>query len=210
VKIMDVEGGWRFSHEDLLVNPSGCVGGIQTTDPKWVKHGTAVVGMLGGDHNGSGIDGMCPEAQVNTLSIFGNSSGEQVPEWSYVAPIRLAADKLGPGDIILIELQHPGPASGDAGFQELSDQHGYIPIEWWPCNLAAIQYAIGKGIIVVEAGGNGDQDLDNPIYNLSPRPPYGPFPSWWSNPFRRDPIDSGAILVGAGAPPEGTHGSAFG
>ena len=29
---------------------------------------------------------------------------------------------------------------------------------------------------------------------------YGPFPKWWQNPFRRDKLNSGAILVGAGAP----------
>jgi hypothetical protein len=207
VRIMDVEGGWRFSHEDLLENPSGCLGGVPTTDRKWVKHGTAVVGMLGADHNGFGIAGICPEAEVNTISIFGNSNGEPAPEWSYAASIRLAADMLRPGDIILIELHHPGPA---LGFQERDDQRGYIPVEWWPCNLAAIQYAISRGIIVVEAGGNGEQDLDNQIYDVNPQPPHGPFPDWWTNPFRRIPIDSGAILVGAGAPPEGIHGSAFG
>src|SRR2546421_51668 len=30
VNIIDIEGAWRFSHEDLLENPSGCVGGIPT------------------------------------------------------------------------------------------------------------------------------------------------------------------------------------
>ncbi len=206
VKVMDIEGAWRFSHEDLLQNPSGCLGGIPTTDLTWVRHGTAVVGMLGGDHNGFGIAGICPGAQLNTISIFGNSNGEPEPDWSYAASIRLAADMLSPGDIILIELQHPGPARK---FEERTDQSGYIPVEWWPCNLAAIQYAISRGIIVVEAGGNGQQNLDDKIYDDHPAPPYGPFPDSWTNPFRRNPDDSGAILVGAGAPPEGIHGSVF-
>ena len=207
VRVMDVEGGWRFSHEDLLVNPSGCLGGVSTTDVRWVRHGTAVVGMLGGDHNGFGIAGICPDAQLNTISIFGNSDGQPEPDWSYAASIRLAADMLSPGDIILIELQHPGPARQ---FEERDDQIGYIPVEWWPCNLAAIQYAISRDIIVVEAGGNGQENLDDKIYDVNPEPPYGPFPDSWTNPFRRNPDDSGAILVGAGAPPQGIHGSVFG
>lgn len=207
VRVMDIEGAWRFSHEDLLENPSGCLGGVPTTDPKWVKHGTAVVGMLGGDHNGFGIAGMCPEAQVNTISVFGNSNGEPSPDWSYAAAIRLAADMLQPGDIILIELHQPGP---EANFEDRNDQFGYIPVEWWPCNMAAIQYATSQGIIVVEAGGNGEQHLDNRIYDLNPGPPYGPFPDWRANPFKRNPIDTQAILVGAGAPPDGIHGSSFG
>ena len=207
VKIMDVEGAWRFSHEDLLENPSGCLGGVPTTDPKWVRHGTAVVGMLGGDHNGFGIAGMCPEARVNTISVFGNSNGEPSPDWSYAAAIRLAADMLHRGDILLIELHQPGPAKN---FEDRSDQLGYIPVEWWPCNMAAIQYATSQGIIVVEAGGNGYENLDQGIYDVNPAPPYGPFPDWRANPFRRNPIDTKAILVGAGAPPDGIHGSAFG
>jgi hypothetical protein len=76
--------------------------------------------------------------------------------------------------------------------------------------MAAIQYATSKGILVVEAGGNGQRDLDNGIYDLNPGPPFGPFPDWRANPFKRNPIDTQAVLVGAGAPPDGIHGSAFG
>lgn len=204
VEIIDVEGSWRFSHEDLLKNPSGCVGGVPVSDPKWIRHGTAVLGMLGGDHNGFGISGICPEAGVNTVSIFDNSDGNPSPNWGSAAAIRLAADMLGPGGIILLELHRPGPA---VNFQENeSTQAGYIAVEWWPCDMAAILYAKSRGIIVVEAAGNGRQNLDAPIYCVNPPTPSGPlFPSWWRNPFRRDPIDTGAILVGAGVPPENIH-----
>lgn len=207
VSIIDIEGAWRFSHEDLLENPGGCVGGIPTTKLKARRHGTAVLGLLGGDHNGFGIAGICPEADVNTVSVFGNSDGDPSTDWSYAAAIRLAADMLRPGDIMLIELHQPGPA---VNFEESDSQRGYIPVEWWPCNMAAILYANSRGIIVVEAGGNGRENLDDEIYDKNPCAPHGPFPDWWRNPFTRDPIDTGAILVGAGAPPEGIHDSAFG
>jgi len=72
--------------------------------------------------------------------------------------------------------------------------------------MAAILYAAGRGMIVVEAGGNGQQDLGLEIYDQNPKAPHGPFPYWWSNPFRRNPIDTGSILVGAGVPPPQTHG----
>ena len=206
VKIIDVEGSWRFSHEDLLENPSGCVGGTPISDPKWIRHGTAVLGMLGGDHNGIGILGICPEAGVKTVSIFDNSDGDPSPDWGSAAAIRLAADMLGPGNILLLELHRPGPA---VKFQENeSTQEGYIPVEWWPCDMAAILYAKSRGVIVVEAAGNGRQNLDAAIYSENPQTPSGPlFPSSWRNPFERDPIDTGAILVGAGAPPENIHDS---
>ena len=53
-------------------------------------------------------------------------------------------------------------------------------------------------MIVVEAAGNGAQHLDDPIYGGQ-----GPgFRPNRPNPFMRDGLDSGAVVVGAGAPPE--------
>src|SRR6185436_15379996 len=77
---------------------------------------------------------------------------------------------------------------------------------WWPDDYDAIRYASSRGVIVVEAAGNGARNLDNAIYDT----PATGFPSGWSNPFRRGARDSGAILVGAGAPPPGTHGANHG
>jgi hypothetical protein len=103
---------------------------------------------------------------------------------------------LGSGDIILIELHRAGPRATGVG------QQGFIAIEWWPDDFDAIRYATSRGVIVVEAAGNGAQNLDDPIYNK----PASGFPANWSNPFNRANRDSGAIVVGAGAPPPGTHG----
>ena len=208
VNIVDVEGAWRFSHEDLLQNLGGLItgAGVPINDPGWRSHGTAVLGVVGGDPNTFGVTGICPDANVRAASVFGNSSGDPVPNWSAAAAIRLAADSLGPGDIILIEHHLPGPA---VDFQVNDNQRGYIPIEWWPCNLGAILYAAAKGIIVVEAAGNGNESLDKSIYCTAPPPPHGPFPEWWRNPFAKNSIDSGAIMVGAGLPPKKVHGGSI-
>lgn len=202
VRIIDIEGAWRFSHEDLLQNQGGVVGGTQRTELNWRNHGTAVVGVFGGDRNSFGMTGICPEANVRAISAY---DSQQRPRSA--AAIRQAADMLGPGDIILIELHRAGPR---LNFEGRTDQRGYIAIEWWPDDLAAIQYAVSRGIIVVEAGGNGAENLDSSIYDVNPPAPYGPFPPTWRNPFRRNPFDSGAIVVGAGAPPPGTHGNDHG
>lgn len=110
--------------------------------------------------------------------------------------IRKAADLLSAGDIILIELHRPGPNATGSG------QFGFIAMEWWPDDYAAIRYATNKGVIVVEAAGNGSQDLDAAVYNTRP---VG-FPASWRNPFNPANPTSGAVVVGAGAPPPGTHG----
>jgi peptidoglycan hydrolase-like protein with peptidoglycan-binding domain len=114
--------------------------------------------------------------------------------------IREAADRLRAGDIILLEIHRPGPNSTGSG------QFGFIAIEWWPDDFAAIRYAVNKGIIVVEAAGNGFQNLDDAIYNT---PQFG-FPASWRNPFDIANPSSQAVVVGAGAPPPGTHGSNHG
>jgi hypothetical protein len=191
VNIIDIEGGWQFTHEDLRKNQGGVVSGVQIPDVDWRNHGTAVIGEFGGDRNGFGVVGISPAARVRAASILDAQGGATTGR-----AIRRAADALDAGDIILIELHRPGPRATGQG------QFGYIAIEWWPQDFAAIRYATSRGIIVVEAAGNGSQNLDDPIYSQRP----AGFPQSWRNPFNRDNRDSRAVVVGAGAPPPGTHG----
>ncbi len=187
VRIVDCEWAWRFAHEDLLQSSGGVVSGTSGGDD---NHGTAVLGVIGGDLNTRGITGICPDAILSASSF-------SLPT---AVAIRNAADRLGPGDILLLEIHRPGPRATGVG------QQGYIAIEWWPDDFDAIRYAANKGVIVVEAAGNGAQNLDDPIYNVRP----SGFPSSWTNPFNRANRDSGAVVVGAGAPPPGTHGRDWG
>ena len=200
VKIIDCEWGWQFTHEDLSANSMGVVVGsslsydsnpsTNTDNNRAVNHGTAVVGVVGGDRNTYGITGICPDANVGAASFVGKPSAQTIRE---------AADKLRAGDIILLEIHRAGPRFN---FQGRDDQQGYIAIEWWPDDFAAIRYAVTKGIIVVEAAGNGRQNLDDALYHTR-----GPgFPASWRNPFNPANPSSGAVVVGAGAPPPGTHG----
>src|SRR4029453_17689713 len=84
----------------------------------------------------------------------------------------------------------------------LQGQLGFIAIEWWPDDFAAIKYAVAKGIVVVEAAGNGAENLDAAIYNTR----QAGFPNSWTNPFNLANPQCGAVMVGAGAPPQNTHG----
>ena len=186
VRVIDCEWGWRFTHEDLLANQGGIVAGTGSSD---TNHGTAVIGEIGGDRNTVGVTGIAPDAIVS-------ASAFSVPS---ATAIRSAADRLGAGDIILLEIHRPGPRTPNPPQGQL----GFIAIEWWPDDFAAIRYAVNKGIIVVEAAGNGFQNLDDPIYDTRP----AGFPTTWRNPFRVTNPSSGAVVVGAGAPPSGNWGT---
>jgi hypothetical protein len=184
VRVIDCEWGWQLTHEDLVVNNLGIVAGANNASR---DHGTAVFGEIGGDLNGFGVTGIASDARLGASSFTNQTSS---------AAIKAAADYLAAGDIILLEIHRGGPNATGAG------QKGYIAVEWWPDDFLAIRYAVNKGIVVVEAAGNGWENLDAAVYNVAP----AGFPAWWKNPFNLANPSSGAVLVGAGDPPSPTHG----
>lgn len=184
ISVIDCEWGWQFNHTDLQQNNLGLVGG---TNDSSADHGTAVMGEIGGDHNGYGVNGIAPNAKLGASSVNGQGTA---------GAIVAAAQNLKAGDLLLIEMHRRGPNGGGGG------QQGFIAMEWWPDDFAAIRFAVERGIIVVEAAGNGWENLDDPTYDT----PGAGFPASWKNPFRLTNPGSGAVVVGAGSPPAGTHG----
>ncbi len=192
INVTDCEWNWNLKHEDLATQIKGVVIGSIDPNDNDDRHGTCVAGVLVGNENAFGITGIAPKAMVG-YAVFTDND----PKVTSTVIIQ-AADLLSSGDVLILEIHRPGPRTPNPK----QGQKGYMPIEWWADDFRAIAYASLKGIVVVEAAGNGGENLDDPVYNT----PLEKFPNDWRNPFSDPTRASGAILVGAGMPPPGTHG----
>jgi hypothetical protein len=165
VTICDIEGNWNRSHEDL---PTGIplIGGTVINDLGWRNHGTAVLGEMVSVPNSKGTVGISHGARAAVQSAIVNGV------FNTAAAINNAASQLRAGDVILIELQATGPNGK------------FVAMQYWGDTFASIAAATAKGITVVEAAGNGDENFDLAIF---------------ANTGLQK--DSGAIVVGAGVPP---------
>ena len=172
IKIIDVEGAWVVNHEDfpsLFYNSGGF-----SSDTSWLHHGTAVVGVVGAKNNGIGATGIVSSAGFGVESFAKNSQG-------FASAITEAALQVGSGGVIIIEV-HYSQSSYTPNCTCNLGQCGVVPAEYYTNNYNAIKQAVGNGVVVVEAGGNGSVDLDHSSFNGI---------------FNRSIRDSGAILIGA-------------
>jgi serine protease len=182
VQAADIEFSLNWGHLDLPpITLLGPVPNDPFNDP---NHGTAVFGELGSLNDGLGTTGT---AYGSTYYFAAANTGPGVGTWDVGAAIMNTLTALQPGDVLVIEQQMAGPLYGGSG------QYGCVPIEWWQPWYNAVVFAVGQQVIVVEAAGNGSQDLDNAIYSTGNG---GHWPFLPAN-------HSGAIIVGAGAAPLG-------
>ena len=169
VGFVDMERGWTLNHEDLVAAGISIISGVNTDYP---GHGTAVLGEVVMVDNTIGGVGIAPFASARVVSQWRDASTYNTAE-----AILSAAAVMQSGDVLLLEAQTTS-----------STMPGYLPVEVEQATFEAIQYATSNGIIVVEAGGNGSNDLD------SYKDANGKF---ILNRNSNDFQDSGAIMVGA-------------
>ena len=166
---IDIEWGWTLNHEDLLDHGVTLLSGINNG---YEGHGTAVLGEVAAVDNALGCVGIAPE--LDSVRVIG--------QWRDAATYDIAdaiLDAVGHmefGHVLLLEAH--------------SSYNGFtlVPVEAYDDTYEMIRLATALGIIVVEAGGNGGEDLD-----LVTNPGGDNFFDPTDPSFR----DSGAIIVGA-------------
>lgn len=182
IGFVDLEQGWFPNHEDLInKNPTLVFNDNRDgiADYKG-NHGAAVLGEVVGVDNNIGIIGIAPG--VASVRMASHYEAETDTSGHVADAILAAISLMSPGDVLLLEVQK-----------------GLLPTEIEQADFDAIRLATDTGIIVVEAAGNGNSDLDG-ITDES-----------GLNVLNRnssDFQDSGAIMVGASVSnvgPDGGH-----
>lgn len=138
-RLVDVEHGWTLDHEDLIDHGATLLHGTNADSGKY--HGTAVLGEIGAVDNTFGCVGITPDTGMAASSTMGST-----PPDAMLA----AVANLSFGDVMLLELQY------------VTGHHGtsYVPLEVYDADFDVIRLASALGIVVVEAGANGGNDLD--------------------------------------------------
>lgn len=176
LRFADVELGWHLKHEDLPDDIELIHGDNQET-----AHGTAVLGIVVAIDDGKGCVGITPYLETKMVSsIWPDPQATYADRYN---AILAAISELDLGDVLLLELQvnaqgyYPTSLGGQGGLS----WYGNLPAEVEYPLFDLIQTATGRGIIVIEAAGNGGWDLDS----------FDPYaaPHWGK--------DSGAIMVAA-------------
>ena len=176
IGFVDLEAGWNLEHVDLprAKSPQPM---INLNDKTEADHGTAVLGVVLARKNGQGMTGIAPGADFRGVASYVVSLATD--ELGVADGIEKAIEVLNEGDVLLLEVE-----TGD----------GY-PIETDELAFTAIRDAVDRGIMVIEAAGNGTEvvghDLDRPIRREADDPP--PVNLNRNSAFQ----DSGAIMVSA-------------
>lgn len=187
VRVSDLEYSWNINHSDLQFVWYDPPPGFTPVDPfSDDNHGTAVLGEMSSLNNGWGVTGTVYAAN-SAVTPTNYTTG-----WDIGLALSWRASGSSPGDVIIIEQQMAGPNYPGVGAQD-----GLVPIEWWASWYNVVVTTVGMGIHVVEAAGNGRENLDAAVYGTGNG---GHWPFLSVN-------NSGAIIVGAGAAPAAFSGS---
>ncbi|MFD3874913.1 type VII secretion-associated serine protease mycosin [Streptomyces sp. NPDC058623] len=159
VTVAVLDTGVDAGHPDLagqVLEGSDLVGmGAGRGDRSWGRHGTAMASIIAGrghgPHRGQGVLGVAPQAKILPVRVIleegdpGRDEARDAKSGALAEGIRWAADHGA--DVINLSL---GDDSDSAHHEAAEDE--------------AVQYALGKGVVVVASAGNGGERGDRTSY----------------------------------------------
>lgn len=169
VSVIDIETCFQEDHEDFA--KPFYIGNNPVCDSN--DHGTAVWGEIAAKNDGKGVTGIAYDSRFGIYGFIEGDLADVDDQYikSINEAIQGAIDNLKAGDVVVIEQQMVGP-----------DLKKYTAVEYWPHIYEQLKKATSKGIICVEAAGNGGSDFDDASYEGA---------------FDLSKRDSGCIMVGA-------------
>ncbi|WP_374773198.1 type VII secretion-associated serine protease mycosin [Streptomyces sp. NBC_01310] len=159
VTVAVLDTGVDDSHPDLagqVLDGTDLIGmGAGRGDRAWARHGTAMAGIIAGHGHGpsrgQGVLGIAPQARILPVRVIleegdpGRAKARDSKGGALAEGIRWAADHGA--DVINMSL---GDDSDSAHHEAGEDE--------------AVQYALGKGVVVVASAGNGGETGDRVSY----------------------------------------------
>ena len=143
IGFVDLEQGWTLNHEDLVAHGIALISGV--SQAYW-GHGTAVLGVVAAVDNDLGCVGITPN--IPSIRVVSEWRDEDDVTRNTGDAILSAVATMSFGDVLLLETQ------------DSSDGFGLVPSEATPAYFDTIRLATALGIVVIEASGNGNNDLD--------------------------------------------------
>jgi hypothetical protein len=180
-RLVDLEDTWDLEHHAFdalkwIDNPKGPRVPLynDNMNQPYPRHGTMVLSVVAGTDEGVRLKGIAEGAECGVVSTYRNVDND---DRDVVGAIVAAVEVLRSGDILLLECS----------------QRSKLPLEVMEHYHDAIRLAVGNGIIVIEAAGNGGHDLDAKPDPASEWSPSVRLSGRYGQPL----TDSGAIVVGA-------------
>lgn len=173
IRVRDIEYGFNKNHEEfahrenVMVAPNLSIN--SNVNPNWQEHGTAVMGIVCADPADYGIKGLAHGA--SEVLLYPEYTNEYF--YNRFQAVSRAINNSTLGDVVIYEMQTIGAST--------TQDDDYVPAEYSFSIWNLTKAATDMGIIVVAAAGNGNQNLDDPMYE-----------QYMSR------GNSGAIIVGAG------------
>ncbi|RSS61307.1 type VII secretion-associated serine protease mycosin [Streptomyces sp. WAC06614] len=162
VTVAVLDTGVDGTHPDLdgqVLDGADLIGtGAVRGERNWARHGTAMAGIIAGHGHGTnrrqGVLGIAPGARILPVRVIleegdpGRAKARETKGGALAEGIRWAADHGA--DVINLSL---GDDSASAHHEAAEDE--------------AVQYALGKGVVVVASAGNGGENGDHASYPAS-------------------------------------------